>query len=112
VIVLSAYKNRANDGTDVDQDGFLSREDAGQSRKAGIHEDMADLKTQIGCLASRTDVNQEKMDTWIEGTKALEKRDDGLSRSDGGLSRKGEGQSKEDESQPGRNGDSGGRLRR
>jgi predicted nucleic acid-binding Zn-ribbon protein len=26
------------------------------------HEDMADLKTQIGCLASRIDVNQERVE--------------------------------------------------
>jgi hypothetical protein len=35
---------------------------------------MADLKTQIGCLASRIEVNQEKMDAWLEEMKAWLKR--------------------------------------
>jgi chromosome segregation ATPase len=43
---------------------LLANMDANQKRletkiKAN-HEDMADLKTQIGCLASRIDVNQDK----------------------------------------------------
>jgi hypothetical protein len=36
LVVSSAYKNGANDGIDVVQDGFLSRKDGGQSGKDEI----------------------------------------------------------------------------
>jgi hypothetical protein len=72
---------------------------------------MADLKPQIGCLTSRTDVNQEQKDTLLEETKAWRKKDV-LPRSDRSLSRKGESQPREDEGRPGRNGGRGECLRR
>jgi hypothetical protein len=55
-------------------DSFKKKVEANQERLAAKteanHEEMAFLKTQIGCLASCTDVNQEKADGWLEEMKA------------------------------------------
>jgi hypothetical protein len=45
-------------------DANLKEMNAGQEHHK--QEIMADLKTLICWLASRTDVNQEKMDAWLE----------------------------------------------
>jgi hypothetical protein len=52
--------------TEAKQEGLVAKREAN-------YEGMADLKTQTGCLTSRTDINQEKLDAWLEEMKTWRK---------------------------------------
>jgi chromosome segregation ATPase len=63
---MNAMQERMEAKMDTNQEKMDAKMDANQ-------EIMADLKTQIGCIASRIEVNQGKTEAWLGEMKAWRK---------------------------------------
>jgi hypothetical protein len=70
---MDAHQEKMDAKIDVNQERFEAEMKTAQENTDTNLKEMVNIKTQIDCLASRTDVNQETAEDWLGEVDAWRK---------------------------------------